>query len=367
MWLSKSFVGVGMQKEEIVLRFIENKHLLTQNALELLETCGEDYIIKNQNKLVLTQDDFNQEIKILKNITTRNISTEDLAKEYQTRYQKLKEILTAKLKKDLISINKIPKSGDAWIVGLVKNVSNNSIEIEDQTGSISIRLTEDIGAEADDVIAMKIAIDGTTPVYKEVVYPDVPLKQPTTGHGKACFISDLHLDEAPTEDIRNFFKWLEMSDIKYLFVAGGIDNKEEFSKIIQNYCQDKTVFIIPDKKISADNYVEHNIIPLSNPSMVELNGVKILLVHEFKQTMLRKRYISRGKNVLADLVLGEVPDIVHCGDTEPMISNYKSITTISSGSLLTTFKPVVVYFDSREATFVKWRRSDADADAGTYC
>lgn len=90
--------------------------------------------------------------------------------------------------------------------------------------------------------------------------------------------------------------------------------------------------------------------------MVELNNIKILLVHDFNLSMLKKRYLGKSKDILEEdyLVLDEVPDIVHCGHThEPFVRNYKSVTIVNSGSPLTEFRPVVVDFNTRAVEQVK--------------
>lgn len=198
-------------------------------------------------------------------------------------------------------------------------------------------------------------------MVKKIIYPDIPLRQPTVGTGKACFISDLHLNESPLNDFLVFLQWFEKQDIKYLFVAGDIGDIPVFEKNINEHCYGKKVFVIPGNVDSGDypqpahNYESRFITALSNPSMVEINGIKILVIHKMDIDMLKKRYLGRSKTIMPEdfLVLDEVPDIAHCGHThESQITNYKSITIVNSGSLLSNFRPVVVDFSTREATYV---------------
>jgi len=191
----------------------------------------------------------------------------------------------------------------------------------------------------------------------KIMYPDIPLRPPAKGSGKACFISDLHLNESPIADTERFFSWLEKQEIPYLFIAGDTGDIEKLRGLIDQYCYEKTVFIIPGN-IDSDEYPQlpvdikgKNIVSLSNPSMIELNNIKILLMHKADITMLKKRYLGKSKQILPEdyLVLEEVPDIVHHGHThEPLITNYKSITLVNSGSVLTEFKPAVIDFSTHD-------------------
>lgn len=358
---------LSTQKQDIILKFLEKGHLLTEDALEFLEVYGESNS-SNQNKLMLTQDDFNNGVKVLKNITTEHLSSDKIVNEYQKRYQKLREIIVARYKKDFTSVKRMQKAGESWIVVLVKSVDSKTVEVEDSTASVQLTMADEIfNLDTDDVVAIRVNSENNTLYCKEVIYPDVPLRQPTRGHGKACFISDLNLNEAPQADIEAFFNWLELEDVEHVFVSGNVGSTEEFSKLVNNHCYGKKIFVIPEhRKILGDKYENDKITSLSNPSMVKLNGLNILLTNDFDQSMLKKRYINKGRNLLADLVLDEVPDIVHYGYNEqqqPAINNYKSITIVNSGSLLAVFKPIIIHFDSREAIFADWRQLNADAGA----
>jgi predicted phosphodiesterase len=75
--------------------------------------------------------------------------------------------------------------------------------------------------------------------------------------------------------------------------------------------------------------------------------------------MLNKRYIGKDKTkFIFDkdyLVLEEVPDIVVFGHTHnPNIINFKSITLVNPGSLLTEFKPVVIDLSTRDYSIWKF-------------
>ena len=209
------------------------------------------------------------------------------------------------------------------------------------------------GAELDDVVAVKAIAGGKVLFGKNILYPDIPLRKPSIGKGKGCFVSDLCLDQASPQEIEKFFEWFSKSDIPYLFIAGKIENTAELERYVDRYCYIKTVFVIAEGGIpeTPSHFKNTKIISLSNPAMVEVGGLKILMAQKANITLLKKRHFGRTETIMDEdyLALDEVPDIVHSGhSTEPYITNYKSVTLLNSGSLLGTFKPVIVNFSTRD-------------------
>jgi DNA polymerase II small subunit/DNA polymerase delta subunit B len=95
----------------------------------------------------------------------------------------------------------------------------------------------------------------------------------------------------------------------------------------------------------------NRIIGLSNPSVVEINGINILLTHNFSVSMLKKRYLGKPKRITEEdyLTIDEVPDIVlfnHHQDAQ--VTNYKSITIVNPGSLLAGTNVTVIDLATRE-------------------
>ena len=158
------------------------------------------------------------------------------------------------------------------------------------------------------------------------------------------------------KDLENFFKWFEAQDITHLFVAGDIGDNTIFDNLIELYCRNKKVFVASDEDDTnmpqlPVHFKSRNVISLSNPSMVEINGIKILIKHRFDIKMLKKRHLGKIKPAFIEdpMTLEELPDIVHCGHThEGSVTNYKSTTIVNSGSLLTNFRPVVIDFSTRD-------------------
>lgn len=358
-----------MQKEEIVRRFFEKGHLLTPEILALLESTEPGYDSESNSVVIEKLQPRGQErqskdvYRIIKNLTEKpaEVKTEDFIRFYVSKYEKMKAIITERVQQDFVSLNKIDNfRNEIHVMGIAKEIKRADkwiVELEDLTASVPVVFDEQPPVELDDAVAIKAVGAGRVLYGKKIIYPDIPIRQPATGSGTACFISDLHLDETAKGDQERFFSWLESKNIPYLLVAGDIGNTHTMEELVDKYCFNKTVFAIPgnvdtDKEYPQlpENFSSKNIVSLSNPSMIELNGIKILLVHHGGVEMLKKRHLGKSKLILPEdfLALEEIPDIVHCGHThEPYVMNYKSVSIVNSGSLLSDFRPVVVDFATR--------------------
>lgn len=343
-----------MDNKEIIEYFFNKGHLVSPEFLEQVKD-KDIKEIETSDEIVL-QKIKQPRIRVIKNLTSKpgEITTEDFVGFYQSKYNKMKKIFTDRLQKEFVSLNKLGKDRkEVHIFGIVKNISKNEktiLTLEDMTGSVSVELpTKETDIEIDDCIVVRGITAGDYFFGKEILYPDIPLRSPTTGEEKVCFISDLHLNESPESEFKKFLNWFETQNIEYLFVAGDIGDEERFKELVKNI--GAKIFVVPGN-VDDNSYPslafdikESNIVTLSNPAMVEINGVKILIIHKFEISMLRKRYLGKSKTILTDdyLVLDEIPDIVHYGHTHtPDVRNYKSTTIVNSGSILSDFNPVVI-------------------------
>jgi len=358
-------------KEELVKKFLQKGKLLSPEVFEkLLSNSLDESMIVNGDIVISSRNIRHKpqvDVKILKNITHKKTeaTTEDFARFYRSRYEKMVKILTGKLQKNFISLNKIDSfRNEIYVVGMVKDIQEKEnklvLVVEDLTGSAKIVFEKgEAEVDLDDTVAIKCVSAGSILYGKQIIYPDVPLRQPKTGTGSACFISDLNLDEAAKQDAEKFFRWFENQPINILFVAGDIGDKEAFERYVSMHCIQKQVFVIPGEKDSTDEYPHtplkfdaENIISLSNPAIIEINGIIVLLIHQFGISMLKKRYLGKTRQFFDEdpLVLENVPDIVcfgHANDSQ--VINYKSITLVTSGSLLADFRPVIINLETREA------------------
>jgi len=357
-----------MDQKKIIQKFMEKGKLLTPSALEFLEDKDIDtFLSRNYPGILITETDLSFTLpvmKIVKNITTlpKEITTEDFVSFWRSKYTKMQGIILGRVRKEFTSLNKIDSTRkEVYVIGIVKTIEKKgekfSVELEDLTATTPVIFDDIEDLEIDDVIAIKGISAGNVIYGKQILYPDLPLRSPAKGYDKACFISDIHLEESPASDFETFLKWFVKEDTDYLFVSGDIGDIKLFEELVEEHCYNKTIIVIPGEKESQDypatpiNFKNKNIVSLSNPAIIELNGLKILVIHKFDLTMLKKRHLGRTKIITKEdyLTLEEVPDIVHCGHThEPRVSNYKSVTIINSGSLLTNFSPVIVDFSTRE-------------------
>ncbi len=348
--------------------FFKKGKLLTPEALRYMENKDVEGFLSDNYDLIVDVEDLlarEDKIHIIRNITEKKteVTTADIVRFYNSKYEKMKNIIISRLQKNFVSINKLDAyRQEVFVIGIVRDIKDNegkkNVELEDSTGAVTAvfesKETEDL--ELDDVVAVQGIAAGKVIFGKKILFPDVPLRQPTKGSGKACFISDLHLDEAPKQDLEKFLRWFEGQDAKYLFVVGAVGDMDTFESLIDSYCRNKKVFASLNK--DEDEFPSlpvafksKNIISLSNPAMVEINGVKILVINNFDIKMLKKRHLGNIKPTLEEdlMALEELPDIVHCGHShEASITNYKSTTIVNAGSLLTSFRPILVDFATRE-------------------
>jgi DNA polymerase II small subunit len=360
--------------EEIIIKFFSKGRLLTPDALDFIKNNqSEIFFGYNFNNLIISEKELKnilktEQYKIIKNLTSipTEIGVEDFTKFYKSKYEKMRDIITERINKDFISLNKIDNSRkEIYVVGIIKDLTEKDgkkiIDLEDLTTTIPVVFNSIGDLELDDVVAIRAVAAGKILFGKEIIYPDIPLRNPVRGFGEGCFISDLHLNETPKADIEKFFLWFEKQNIENLFVAGDVVDHDYLEKLVEQYCSDGNVFVIQGNT-DQDGYPQlpypyknKNITSLSNPGMIEVGGLKILMIHNASMIMMKKRYLGRSSRVLPEdyLVLDIIPDIVHHGHThEPQITNYKSTTFVNSGSLLSNFMPVIIDFETREARHV---------------
>ncbi len=349
---------IFMERNSIVAEFFKRGHLLTDDAIRLLEEKGLEYALNKNLPLVIDASDVSQPYRIIKNITSKKteLSSDDFVRYYNSKYEKMKNIIISRVNKSFISLNKVGSARDeVHVIGIVKEIKEKDgkklVEVEDPTASIPV-IFDDADVELDDVVAVQAVAGGRVLFGKKIIYPDIPLRTPVTGNGKGCFVSDLCLDESPAQDAERLFEWFGQSDVPYLFIAGKIGNTVELEKYVDKHCYIKTVFVIAEGEIPSlpQHFKNSRIVSLSNPAMVEVGGLKILMAQRAGTATLRKRHL--GTSLVMDddqLTLDEVPDIVLSGNSdEPYITNYKSVTLVNSGSLLGTLRPVVIDFSTRE-------------------
>lgn len=295
------------------------------------------------------------------------------------------------------------------------------VELEDKTGKIpalALKNNEEVLKETekillDEVIGVKgrISKESDLLIIKEIIWPDLPIRNEVNKANKniyAAFISDLHFGSESflQEPWNRFVRWLNgdvgnskqrelVKKVKYLVIAGDIvegvgvypDQKEELaiegieeqykkaSDELSKIRDDIEIFLSPgnhdavrqaepqpalSKKMKDIFSQKRNIHFIGNPSVINLDGVKVLVYHgrslddlvtelpdkKYEEPAnLMKEYIKRrhlvpsyGKNTPVapeenDHLFVKDPDIIHCGHIHTMgIDRYRGVSLFNTGT-----------------------------------
>jgi len=364
------------------------------------------------------------EFEILSDPTGKITSAEGVegyGKLFASRFNKLKQIMSdrpeSKKVKDIESVKSITKNDDELFVwGLVSDRKSDrnitKITLEDPTSSMEIVVFEgDLKDAADTLLMDQFAMFKIVPAKnggffaKEILLPDIP--EHTTNRSKtetfAVFLSDLHVGSKffMEEELSEFIKWISSADpiarkIRFVVVGGDlIDGVGVFpgqEKILNQTTTEgqlqKTfevldkipkhikVFLISGnhdagrkalpqpaipKMYNSQLWDRENFFMLGNPSMVSLNGVKVLMYHgqsiddvvrttpgvsydkpaAVMRHFLKARHMSPiygSRTPIAPetedmMVIDDIPDIFHSGHVHFVgLDMYKGVLIVNSGA-----------------------------------
>lgn len=276
-------------------------------------------------------------------IASRKLEVRDFVKHFRNRYNFMKKLLQERIELDnLISIDKITGNRTCSIIGIVskKSITKNKnilLEVEDLTGSAKLLINqnkEDIYEKSkeillDDIIGFKCSGTRDFLFVNDLFYPDCFLKEKKKIDNEVyvLFISDIHIGSKNflEKNFSKFIGWLNGKDcneeqkevlkkIKYMFVVGdtidGIgvypgqerdlvvkDIREQYKilaefykqipkhiKIIQCAGQHDAVRVAEPQPPVGEDFAEplheiENLYIVSNPSTVEIEGIKVLMYH----------------------------------------------------------------------------------------
>ena len=285
------------------------------------------------------------------------------------------------------------------------------IMIDDMSGALSVRTANDDLREQisklvlDQMVMVEISGDrkiGQNFMIKSITSPDIPDRVPnkSVSDSYLVLISDLHVGSKyfmQTEFMR-FISWLSSEDevakkVKFLCIAGDIidgigifpnqdkevnefDSKKQFlyaMNLLYQIPKSIEVFIIPGNhdmgrralpQVSLSGFTDvslGNFHMLGNPSLIELDGVKLLMFHgqslddiiatipglsysnpiDAMKILLKARHLSPlygYRTPIAPekedmLVISDVPDIFHVGHIHIIgVERYKSTLLVNSGA-----------------------------------
>lgn len=388
----------------------QNLFLINQNDLKMFVDSEIDDSLENHH--VILSDP-------TKKITSAE-GIDGFSALFVNRYSKLlKIILQRSQSKKLIPIDTI-KSGkikeEVFVAGLLMDRkierSVTKLVVDDPTGSLEMLVfNKDLQETANslliDQFVMLTIIPGKNGgfIVKDLVIPDVP--DHVTSRSKtetyAVLISDLHVGSKyfMEKEFIEFVEWLSSLDpiarkVRFVLVGGDIidgigifpnqdkelllvDVNEQMLKaaqLLDKIPKHIKVFIIPGnhdpgrralpqpaipEKHNQSLWNRENFFMLGNPSMIELNGVKILMFHgqslddvvgttpglsymqpaKAMRVLLKARHLSPvyGKRtpiapeVEDMMVINDVPDIFHSGHIHVVdLDMYKGTLIVNSGA-----------------------------------
>jgi DNA polymerase II small subunit len=401
--------------ETIIKRIVrekakQNLFLINQNDLKIFVNFEIDENIENKHEIISDP--------------TRKITSAEgidgFGTLFASRYSKLLKIISQRTQaKKLIQIDTVkagkPKE-EVYVGGLLmeRKIDRDvtKLTVDDPSGSLeTLVFNKDIQPLANSLLVDQFVMQSITSgknggfVTKELVIPDVP--EHVTNRSKtetyAVLISDLHVGSKyfMEKEFGEFVSWLSSPDpiarkVRFVLVCGDVvdgvgifpnQDKEllliDISKQMAKAAQmlDKIpkhikIFIIPGnhdpgrralpqpaipEKHNLDLWNRENFFMLGNPSVVALNGVKVLMFHgqslddvvgttpglsymqpaKAMRVLLKARHLSPiyGKRTpIAPetedmMVIDEVPDIFHSGHIHVVdLDMYKGTLIVNSGA-----------------------------------
>lgn len=359
-------------------------------------------------------------INVLKDVTGRSFcegKVEDFTVYFNSRFEKLSRILKARMKSiPIANLSKV-RADKVEIVGMVNNVIEGSnshiIELEDKTGIVRCIATgkaREIAQEllGDEVIGISGSLRGNNLIVDRIIFPDVPVNgKKLKKDFSIVFISDTHFGskEFLEDEWKLFIKWLNgeienermrkiASKIRYIVFAGDIvdgvgiyPDQEKDLAIMDIYEQYEAAashfdeipshirIIVSPGNHDAVRQAEpqpalpkeirdlfsRNVINVGNPSLLDLEGVKVLLYHgrslddlitkiprlsydepqKGMEELLKRRHLAPmygGRSPIAPekedyLVIDEIPDVLHSGHVHTYgTSFYRGVFLVNSST-----------------------------------
>ena len=364
------------------------------------------------------------EFEILSDPTNKITSAEGVegyGELFVSRFNKLRQIMSdrpeSKKVKDIESVKSITKNDDEMYVwGLVTDRKSDrnitKVTVEDPTSSMEIVVFEgDLKDSADTLLMDQFAMFKIVPAKnggffaKDIILPDIP--EHTTNRSKtetyAVFLSDLHVGSKffMEEELSDFIKWISSADpiarkIRFVVIGGDLidgvgvfpgqdkvldqltteDQLQKTFEVLDKIPKHIKVMLISGnhdagrkalpqpaipKMYNSELWDRENFFMLGNPSMVSLNGVKVLMYHgqsiddvvrttpgvsydkpaAVMRHFLKARHMSPiygSRTPIAPeiedmMVIDDIPDIFHSGHVHFVgLDMYKGVLIVNSGA-----------------------------------
>ncbi len=364
--------------------------------------------------------DRDADVRILRDITGRSTcegTLEDFTRYFRHRFHVLRTMLRGR--RELSGAQDIAKARkstrEVRIIGMVADVrptknGHRILEIEDDTDQVAVLVPADSGLAAETVVMDEVlgvvgtANDRGLVIAHALVRPDIPTTRPfhgTKDHVRAAFMSDIHVGSRTFLEDRwtKVSTWLGSDDgvaasIRYLVVSGDVvdgigvyprqdeeltiddiyGQYEALARMIAALPDRLSVIMIPGNHDavrpaepqpafpqSIQKLFDSNVIFAGNPSLLSLEGVRVLAYHgrsmddlvsampgmsyarpiEAMKAMLRMRHLAPiygGKTPIAPeaedhLIVEEVPDIFATGHVHSAgVDAYRGVVLVNSST-----------------------------------
>jgi DNA polymerase II small subunit/DNA polymerase delta subunit B len=365
-----------MERTEIIKKFLTKGVQITGSALDFFASNPEkaDTLLSQQPRCpsTITLEFINEVLKPSKASAVQNIkpykerekaSVSDIVDFFNKRYEFFGNLLSKRLDLiNLISINRVSEKVRKFsIIGMVKekNTRNKTAVVEDKTGEIELTLSETLLNQLVEDETVGVVCRKDDIIYGEkVVFPDIPLQREinkTNEENYIFLISDIHMDseQFKQKSYEKLIDWLEKQQNKLnIFVVGDISSKkEDIANFLSDLPSTHETNII---KGDIDGDIDRDTLP--NPAFVQIENVKLFLFHNKRfndymslwdtpeQTLInliKKRHLDPTFSINSKIydndpyLLDAIPDIIVAAHTHiPSVTNYKGITTVTTGSFV---------------------------------
>ena len=408
--------NVDVKKLEKIIKEIvreKSKQKLFQISQDDLETylgIKDDQALQNEHKII---SDPSSKITTGEGVSGYNAL-------FFSRFNKLKRIISdrpeSKMLKSIASIKTTKSEDDFYVCGLVssRNTDRNltKLVLEDPSGIFEgIVFDGELQKIAgtlliDQFVMLRVSIGKNAGfIIKDLILPDIPDQVINRSETEtfAVFLSDLHIGSKyfMEKEFTEFVNWLSSPDpvarkIRFVLIGGDVvdgvgiypnQDKELVCQTIEEQLKkleellDKIpkyvkIFIMPGnhdpgrralpqpaipKKYNSSLWERENVFMIGNPSLISLNGVKVMMFHgqsiddivkttpglsydnpvNVMKHLLKARHLSPiygSQTPIAPekedlLVIDEIPDIFHVGHVHrAQLDMYKGILLVNSGS-----------------------------------
>jgi len=397
-------------KEIVREKTRQKRFLIDQDDLETVLGIKEDQSIENEHRVLF---DPSPKVTSAEGVSGFNAL-------FSNRFSKLKRIVSnrpeAKMLKSIASVIATKSNNDMYVCGLVleRNSERNvtKLLIDDASGSLeTIVFDKNLQKTAnqlliDQFVMLRVRIGKNGDfITRDVIVPDVSdhFSNRSETEAYAVFLSDLHVGSKyfMKKEFDDFISWLSSPDpiarkVRFMILGGDVvdgvgiypnqdkelecltveEQLEKLEAILTKIPKNIKVFIVPGnhdpgrralpqpsfpKKYNQSLRKHENFFLIGNPSLVSLNGVKVLIYHgqsiddivkttpglsyddptKVMRQLLKSRHLSPiygSQTPIAPetedmMVIDEIPDIFHVGHVHVVgFDMYRGVLLINSGT-----------------------------------